>query len=224
MLIEIPEILNFNNLIEVNRLISQARFVDGKLSAGDAAAQVKNNNELEANTPITKQLDQLVLGNLLNNTTFANACFVKRVAGAFYARYSKSMNYGDHVDDPIMGPTGGQYRSDISTTVFLNNPEDYEGGELVIRSSFGEKQFKLKAGDAVVYPSSSLHHVNPVTSGQRFVAVTWIQSMITDPAKRELLFNLNIARENLMSQDSNSQTSKMVDISYANLIRMWADV
>ncbi len=224
MLIEIPNVLNVEQLIDVNRLIEQANFVDGKLSAGLAAANVKNNNELETNTPITQQLDQLVLGRLVNNPAFANSCFTKHVAGAFYARYNKNMNYGEHVDDPIMGPTGGQYRADISATIFLNNPKDYEGGELVICSSFGEKQYKLKAGSAIVYPSSSLHHVNTVTKGQRFVAVTWIQSMIADPAQRELLFNLNIAREHLINQDANSKPAKMVDMSYANLIRMWADV
>jgi PKHD-type hydroxylase len=224
MLIEIPNVLGEAQLDQVKKLILQATFVDGKISAGMAAKQVKNNEELEANTQITQQLDQLVLGNLVRHPIYKNAAFAKRVAGAFYARYNNKMHYGDHVDDPIMGPPGGQYRTDVSTTVFLTEPDEYEGGELVIRSTFGEKQYKIKAGNAVMYPSSSLHHVNPVTSGERVVAVTWAQSMIADPAKRELLYNLNTAREALLKQDAKNETAKLVDISFANLVRMWADV
>ncbi|MGW8229065.1 MAG: 2OG-Fe(II) oxygenase, partial [Gammaproteobacteria bacterium] len=108
-------------------------------------------------------------------------------------------------------------------TVFLNEPEDYEGGDMVIRTSFGDQRIKLHAGDAVVYPSSSLHHVAEVTGGERLVAVTWAQSMVRDAAKRELLYELNQARENLLKQRPEDEATKRVDVAYVNLIRMWAD-
>jgi PKHD-type hydroxylase len=134
------------------------------------------------------------------------------------------MTYGNHVDDPIMGAPGQQYRSDVSTTVFLNAPEEYEGGELVINTSYGEQKVKLAAGSAVVYPSSSLHHVAEVTKGTRLVAVTWTQSLIRDPAKRELLYQLNQARESLLKSRPDDKETKNVDVAYVNLFRMWAEL
>ncbi len=134
------------------------------------------------------------------------------------------MTYGDHVDDPIMGSGGGRFRTDVSMTVFLNEPNAYEGGELTVRTPFGDKKVKLAAGDAVVYPSASVHEVAPVTSGIRQVALTWIQSYVRDAAKRELLYELDQAREKLLDDDSEAQEAKYVDRSYANLLRMWAEV
>ncbi len=147
-----------------------------------------------------------------------------RVATPFYARYTKGMHYGDHVDDPIMGPPGGQYRSDISTTVFLNEPDTYEGGELVIRTGFGEQTFKPAAGNAIIYPSSSLHHVAEVTNGERLVAVTWTQSMVRDPARREILYQLYQARESLLKKRSDDSETTQVDHAYVNLMRLWAEL
>ena len=123
-----------------------------------------------------------------------------------------------------MGPPGQQYRSDVSTTVFLNEPDDYVGGELVINTSFGEQKIKLAAGAAVVYPSSSLHHVAEVTAGTRLVAVTWTQSIIRDPARRELLYQLNQARESLLKTRPDDSETKNVDVAYVNLFRMWAEL
>jgi PKHD-type hydroxylase len=134
------------------------------------------------------------------------------------------MTYGDHVDDPIMGGTGPRFRSDLSMTLFLNAPERYEGGELVMRTAFGDQRIKLPAGDAVLYPSSSLHQVAEVTAGERLVALTWIQSYVRDAAQRELLFELNQARETLLKDSPQAAHTALVDRSYANLVRMWADV
>jgi PKHD-type hydroxylase len=134
------------------------------------------------------------------------------------------MSYGDHVDDPVMGPPGGQYRSDISTTVFLNAPEEYQGGELVIRTAYGEEQLKLPAGDAVIYPSSSLHHIKEVTEGERLVAVTWTQSMLRDPQQREVLYQLYQARESLLQSQPGSKVATQVDHAYVNLVRLWAEL
>ena len=224
MLITIPNILDTQRLDFIRQVLEKANFVDGTLSAGMAAKRVKHNEELSADDTQMQQLNNLVMGSLIQHEEFKAAAIPYRVAAPYYARYSKGMTYGDHVDDPIMGGVGQQYRSDVSTTVFLNEPSEYEGGELVISTSFGEQKIKLAAGSAVVYPSSSLHHVAEVSKGTRLVAVTWSQSMIRDPAKRELLYQLNQARESLLKQRPDDQETKQVDISYVNLFRMWSEL
>ena len=224
MLITISDILSSEQLSQIQNLLQSARFIDGKLSAGMAAKKVKNNEEAAQDKTLHQQLNQTVMGALVNHPTFQLAVLPHRVATPFYARYRKGMAYGEHVDDPVMGPPGGQYRSDVSTTIFLNAPEDYEGGELVVRTPFGDQKTKLAAGSAVIYPSASLHHVAEVTSGERLVAVTWIQSMVRDAAKRELLFELGSAREKLLRNNAESAETKKVDISYVNLVRMWAEI
>ena len=224
MLITIPNLLDKQRLDFINQTLSKSTFVDGTLSAGMAAKRVKNNEELEANDSQMQQLNNIVMGSLVQHNEFKAAAIPLRVAAPYYARYSKGMTYGDHVDDPIMGNSGQQYRSDVSTTVFLNEPSEYEGGELVITTSFGEQKIKLAAGSAVVYPSSSLHHVAEVTKGTRLVAVTWTQSMVRDPAKRELLYTLNQARESLLKQRPDDAETKQIDVSYVNLFRMWSEL
>ena len=224
MLITIPNILDKQRLDFINQVLEKANFVDGTLSAGMAAKRVKNNEELAADDQQMQQLNNLVMGSLVQHDEFKAAAIPFRVAAPYYARYNKGMTYGDHVDDPIMGGAGQQYRSDVSTTVFLNEPSEYEGGELVITTSFGEQKIKLSAGSAVVYPSSSLHHVAEVTKGTRLVAVTWSQSMIRDPAKRELLYQLNQARESLLKNRPDDFETKQIDISYVNLFRMWSEL
>jgi PKHD-type hydroxylase len=123
-----------------------------------------------------------------------------------------------------MGTQGPRFRTDVSMTVFLNDPESYDGGELAIRTPFGDRQVKLPAGDAVLYPSSSLHRVTPVTRGERLVALTWVQSYVRDPARRELLYELNLAREHLLKEAPGTDTTGYVDRSYANLLRMWGEL
>ena len=224
MLITIENVLDEARLKTIHKLLGKARFVDGKLSAGMAAKRVKNNEEVAQDDQQLEQLNNIVMGSLVNHPTFQSAVLPLRVATPFYARYGSGMTYGDHVDDPVMGPMHQRYRSDVSTTVFLNEPDDYEGGELVINTSFGQQRLKLPAGQAVIYPSSSLHHVAEVTRGERIVAVTWAQSMVRDPAKRELLHELNQARESLLKKDPKSVETKKVDVSYVNLVRMWAEL
>jgi len=224
MLITIPNLLDKQRLDFIQQTLEKSNFVDGTLSAGMAAKRVKNNEELAASEQQMQQLNNLVMGSLVQHDEFKAAAIPLRVAAPYYARYSKGMTYGDHVDDPIMGSAGQQYRSDVSTTVFLNEPDEYEGGELVISTPFGEQKIKLSAGSAVVYPSSSLHHVAEVTKGTRLVAVTWAQSMIREPAKRELLYTLNQARESLLKQRPDDEETKKIDVSYVNLFRMWSEL
>jgi PKHD-type hydroxylase len=223
MLLQIPRVVSEDKLTVIRAILAKAKFVDGKLSAGMAAERVKNNEELASDAKEIQQLNNLVMGSLVQHPLYQSATLPIKIASPFYARYRPGMTYGDHVDDPVMGPPQGRYRSDVSTTVFLNEPDDYEGGELVIRTSFGDQCIKLPAGHAVVYPSSSLHHVAEVTDGERLVAVTWAQSMVRDAAKRELLYDLNQARESLLKHRPEEEETKRVDVAYVNLIRMWAD-
>jgi len=224
MLIEIPGLLNEALLAKMHEVLAGADFVDGKLSAGMAAAKVKHNEELAVQPDRLQLLYRILMSSLGHNSTFKSFALPNKVADFIFARYQPGMRYGDHVDDPVMGGNGPRFRSDVSMTVFLNPPEAYDGGELVIRTPFGDKRVKLAAGDAVVYPSSSLHHVAEVTRGERLVALTWIQSLVRDAGRRELLFELDQAREHLLRSAPEEAHSQQVDRSYANLLRMWAEV
>lgn len=222
MLVQIPELLNSAQVDKIKEILATASFVDGKLTAGMAAKRVKENEELQQDPEVLQRLYRIVMASVGQNARFRSAALPNRVADFIFARYQPGMHYGDHVDDPIMG--GGKFRTDVSMTVFLNDPDSYEGGELVIRTPFGDQKVKLAAGSAVVYPSSSVHHVAEVTKGERLVALTWIQSFVRNAQQRELLFELDQAREHLLREDSDAEHAKQVDRSYVNLLRMWADV
>lgn len=224
MLITIPAVLNAEELGVVSDLIAQAHFVDGKLSAGQEATRVKHNEELSAQDSLITPLNNLVMGKLVQHPIYLAAALPQKIAAPYYARYTKGMRYGNHVDDPVMGLPGQRYRSDCSITVFLNSPDEYDGGELVIQTSFGEQKIKLNAGDAVLYPSSSTHRVAEVTNGERIVAVTWLQSMVRAPEQRELLYKLHQARELLMQSARDTEETELVSNAYVNLVRMWSDV
>jgi len=224
VLLRIPSVLDRSELDMVRRMLAGAPFVDGKLSAGQVAKRVKHNQEVDRRARELEQLNNLVMGKLVQHPVYRSAALPLRVAAPYYARYAPGMQYGDHVDDPVMGADGVLYRSDVSITVFLGDPAGYDGGELVINTPFGEQQVKLPAGDAVMYPSSSLHRVAEVTRGQRLVAVTWLQSLVRDPQRRELLYELGLAREKLLREQPGAEASERVDRSYVNLVRMWADV
>lgn len=224
MLLLIKQVLDQRQLAEVQTLLKNAEFIDGKLSAGQEASAVKYNQELSPQSPLHRRLNAVVMGALVQNQQYQQAVLPLRVATAFYARYEVGMGYGFHVDDPVMGPMAGRYRSDVSTTVFLNDGADYEGGELVIQTSFGEQRIKGNAGDAAVYPSSSWHKVADIQSGTRLVAVTWAQSMVKDPNQRELLYQLAQARQGLLEKLPQSEETAKVSTVYANLVRQWSEV
>jgi len=224
MLVTIPNVLNKEDISVIQDLMATANFHQGTASAGSEARRVKNNHEMFVSEVEKQRLDNLVMGKLVQNPTYIAAAFAKRIATPFYAKYSEGMSYGKHIDDPLMGPPNQRYRTDVSITIFLNHPEDYDGGELSIITAFGEQQVKLKAGDAVLYPSSSTHRVAEVTRGERLVAVTWLQSTVRDPAKREILFNLSQTREALIKSMPESTELELLSNSYVNLLRMWSDI
>lgn len=237
MLLLIKNVLDQNQLKVISSLLKDANFDDGKLSAGKEAASVKHNLELSQETRtgelLHQQLNQMVMPSLMKHPEYQSSVYPLKVATPFYVRYESGMQYGFHVDDPIMGSAAAslqeRYRSDVSTTVFLN--DDYEGGDLIIKTSAGEISIKGNAGDAVIYSSSSLHKVNQITSGARLVAVTWAQSMIKESAKREILYELSQARESLLAAKSensessdDNQASSQVSNVYANLLRRWSEL
>jgi PKHD-type hydroxylase len=223
MLASIDHLISSKNLIEIRQLLEDSSFFDGKLSAGMVARSVKNNEEMNPQSANIKRLNELVMSNLVRHPKYKAAAWPKRVAAPFYVRYEAGMEYGEHVDDPVMGQ-GELYRTDVSTTIFLSEPEDYEGGELVIKDSYGERSIKLAAGSAVIYPSHSRHYVAPVTSGVRYVAVTWAQSTIRDAQKREMLYELNQAREMLFKEMPESEATHKVSATFNNLVRRWVEI
>jgi PKHD-type hydroxylase len=224
MLLVAKGVLKPDELALARTLLAGAPFVDGKLSAGAAARRVKSNEELERGVPALEQLDRVVMGALSRHPVYRGGALPLHAASPLYARYRPGMTYGDHLDDPIMGTEGVLYRSDVAVTVFLSAPEEYDGGELAIRTAAGEQAVKCAAGDAVLYPASTIHRVRPVTRGERLVAITWVQSLVRDPARRELLYGLNLAREKLLASAPGAEETAQVNAAYLNLIRMWSDI
>jgi PKHD-type hydroxylase len=222
MLIIVPDILDAERLAAAQSVLKQGNFIDGKLSAGSQASRAKHNEELSNDENVLEALNNVVMTGLVQHPVYLNAALPLKIAQPIYARYSQGMSYGYHVDDPLMGAIP-RYRSDLSISVFLSDPEDYDGGELCIDTNFGHEQIKLPAGHAVIYPSSSRHSVNEVTSGERYVAITWLQSMIRNPEQRQLLFQMYQARELLKDSAEQDAYEKLND-SYANLVRMWAEL
>ena len=224
MLTQISQLLDPQQLEAVRNIIATGQFADGSQSAGMAAQRVKYNEELTLEPAHLKDLNNLVMGTLVKHPVYRSAALPLKVAAPYYAHYTKGMSYGEHVDDPIMGTGSELYRSDVSITVFLSSPDEYDGGELVVQTSFGEQQVKLPAGDAILYPSSSTHRVAEVTRGERLVAVSWVQSLVQDPEKRALLHDLNQARETLLRDKPDAGETRQVNQSYINLVRMWSDI
>jgi PKHD-type hydroxylase len=223
MLLIIRGVLKPDELALARSWLADAPFVDGKLSAGAAARRVKANEERDRGAGV-ERLDRLVMGALSRHPAYRNGALPLHAASPLYARYRPGMTYGEHLDDPIMGTEGVLYRSDVAVTVFLSEPEAYDGGELVVRTAAGEQSVKESAGDAVLYPASTIHQVSPVTRGERLVAVTWVQSLVRDPARRELLYGLNLAREKLLAAAPEAEETAQVNAAYLNLIRMWSDL
>jgi PKHD-type hydroxylase len=223
MMLKIPDVLTPEHLGVVQQSLAGTAFIDGTQTAGARAAKVKRNEEMNESTALFDRLNEIVMGSLCRHPLFRSGALPLRVARPRYARYRPGMTYGFHIDDPLMGQ-GQENRSDVSVTIFLSEPRDYDGGELVVRSTFGEQTVKLPAGHAVIYPSSSLHRVSEVTRGERLVAVSWIQSLVRDPSRRELLHELDRVRDELMRTAPDAPATERADQVYANLIRMWAEV
>lgn len=221
MLEAIPDVLNADELDTIRNSINEDGFVDGKKTAGARAARVKQNEQLGADSPKKKAIQKLIISALEANKRLKRFALPAKINRPLISRYQKGMKYGLHVDNAVMSK--GAIRSDLSVTVFLNEPDAYQGGELEILSGYGPVKIKLPAGAAIVYPSSTLHQVLEVTSGERLAAVTWIQSQIRDPARREVLCDLDAARAKLAKNDPEAAETDRAQRAYANLLRMWAE-
>lgn len=202
--------------------LSQADFVDGKTTAGWHAKLVKNNSQLDKKSPQFKDLQELIKKALGRNLLLKMALQPKIIHSVLFSCYESGMSYGTHVDNAFMGKQQF-WRSDVSFTLFLNSPATYSGGELVVEGLDGDRSYKLEAGSAIVYPSSSLHRVEPVTEGVRLVAVGWIQCLVRDAEKREILFDLDTVRRSIFAKEGKTVEFDLLSKTYANLLRRWAD-
>ncbi|ANV88380.1 Fe2+-dependent dioxygenase [Picosynechococcus sp. PCC 7117] len=219
MFFKIPQVLTPEALEKITTTLTEAEFVDGKLTAGWYAKLVKENQQLAKATPTAQALEEQVRQALQNNALFQTAIRPKTVHTLLFSRYGPGMAYGRHTDNALMNGM----RSDVSFTLFLNEPSDYEGGELVIEGADSEQSYKLPAGTAIAYPSTSLHRVNVVTKGTRLVAVGWVQSWIRDAQKREILFDLDVSRRSLFAQSGKTTEFDLLSKSVANLLRLWSE-
>lgn len=219
MQIAIANILTSDELSFVQARVKAARFVDGKATAGFAARLVKNNEQAAASDTSLSEVRKLVSERILANDLFRMAARPKQLTPLLISRYELGMTYGSHVDDALMQGL----RTDVSFTLFLDDPASYDGGELIIETTAGEDSIKLTAGSLIAYPSTSLHRVAEVTRGQRHVIVGWARSFIRDAAQRELLFDLDTARRQLFNRDGKSAEFDLISKSLANLLRMWAE-
>lgn len=226
MLLQVPNVLNSEELAEARRLLSEADWVDGRVTAGTQASLVKNNQQLPESAPQIIALRRLVLMALNRNAMFFTAALPSKILPPFFNRYSGETNhYGFHVDNAMrIPPDGGGYvRADVSATLFLSEPDEYEGGELTIDDTFGQHGLKLKAGSMVVYPSSSVHQVSPVTKGERVACFMFIQSMVRDAGQRRLLYDMDMSLMELRQTLGETETVVQLTGTYHNLLRMWAE-
>ena len=226
MLLHIPDILNTQELRRARELLAGAAWDDGKQSAGVQAAQVKNNEQLPHDCEAAREIRTLVLRGLDRSPAFFSAALPKKVFTPRINRYGGSSNhYGRHIDNAIRAlPDSGQrVRTDISCTVFLAEPDEYEGGELCISDTFGDQAVKLPAGHMVLYPGTSLHEVRPVTRGQRLACFFWIESMVRSDEQRRLLYELDMNLLRLRQQHGENAETTAVTGTYHNLLRMWSD-
>lgn len=210
----------------LEQLIEKAPFEDGRKSATDAAKSVKNNLQIPKNGSAEKQqIDGVIYHAISSSPLIQNAVMPTRILPPIISKYEPGMQYGEHVDSPIMGdPQVGVIRTDAAMTIFLSDPETYEGGELSIHTSAGETKFKLNKGDAIIYPTTRVHGVAPVTSGVRLAAVTWMQCAVRNADYRELLFQLKSVQAVMEQKDPQSEEHLILLQIYSNLLRMWAEI
>lgn len=222
MILSIPQVLSPEQVREARRLLDAADWVDGRVTAGHQSAKAKDNEQLPEDSPLSRQLGDRVLAALERNPRFVSAALPLKVFPPLFNRYAGGQSFGLHVDNAVrqVRGTGQRVRTDLSATLFLADPAEYDGGELVVEDTYGAHAVKLPAGHMVLYPSSSLHRVNPVTRGTRVASFFWIQSMVRDDARRTLLFDMDTAIQQ-MAQDHPS-VIQLTGV-YHNLLRMWAE-
>jgi PKHD-type hydroxylase len=226
MLITIPDVLTAAQIDHARRTLSAAEWVDGRVTAGHQSAQAKDNLQIPEGHPAATELGDVILTALGQNPLFISAALPLKVFPPLFNSYGAGQSFGIHVDNAIRHVKGSSHRvrSDLSATLFLTSPEDYDGGELIIEDTYGIHTAKLPLGHMVVYPSSSLHRVEPVTRGRRISSFFWIQSMIRGDAQRTLLFDLDNATQRVNAETPTSPAAVQLTGIYHNLLRQWAEV
>ena len=226
MLLQIPEVLNTEQVAHARRLLDAADWVDGRVTAGRQSAQVKDNLQLAEDHPVAQELGDLIITALQNSALFAAAALPLRVFPPLFNLYRGGHSFGNHVDNAIRQISGTplRIRTDLSATLFLAEPQEYDGGELIVEDTYGVHPVKLPAGHMVLYPASSLHRVQPVTRGARLASFFWIQSMVRDDAARTVLFDLDTSIQRLSVDVPNHPTIVQLTAVYHNLVRRWSDI
>lgn len=227
MLIHIPDVLSAQEVAQCLAILTDAPWADGTITAGTQSAKVKCNQQLPETCPASEQARQLILQGLKRNGLFFSAALPKTIFPPLFNRYTGETNFfGNHIDNAVrtFAATGQHVRTDLSATVFLSDPQRYIGGELVIEDTYGTHCIKLPAGDMVLYPSSSLHRVEPVTQGMRVASFFWVESMVRETERRRLLFEMDMAILNLRQTHGDVEAVVNLTGCYHNLVRMWANV
>jgi PKHD-type hydroxylase len=226
MLLAIPDVLDASQVARAREVMAAADWVDGRVTAGHQSGRVKDNLQLAEGSAVARELGAMVLSALERSPLFISGVLPLHVFPPLFNRYDPGMTFGAHVDNAIRGVTGTHHRirTDVSCTLFLSDPESYDGGELVIEDTYGEQRVKLPAGHMVAYPATSLHRVIPVTRGSRVASFFWVQSMVRDDGQRALLFELDMAINGLRGDlPSDHRGPLQLTGTYHNLLRRWAD-
>ena len=226
MLLAVPDVLTAEEVAETRRTLDAGEWVDGRATAGHQSARAKDNRQLPEGSPAARKLGDMVVAALQRSPLFVSAALPLRVFPPLFNRYEAGESFGTHVDNAIRQVTGTPHRvrTDLSATLFLSRPDEYDGGELTVEDTYGVHSVKLPAGHLILYPASSLHHVRPVTRGARLASFFWIQSMVRDDGERTLLFDLDTAIQRLAAEVPDHPSTVQLTGVYHNLLRRWADV
>lgn len=226
MLLHIPGIFTTDESARIREALERAEWADGKATAGYQSARTKHNEQLAEGDPLAREISSAMLQRLWNNPLFVSAVLPNKVYPPLFNRYRGGGTFGYHIDNAVRAIKGSpeQVRTDVSATLFFSEPNSYEGGDLVIQDTYGEHRVKLAAGDLVIYPSSSLHKVEPVTRGERLASFFWVQSMVRDDGQRTLLFEMDQAIQSLARDIPDHPALMQLTGNYHNLLRRWAEV
>jgi PKHD-type hydroxylase len=226
MLLHIPDVLTAEQVAQARQRLDAAEWIDGRITAGHQSARAKDNLQVAGTHPIAEEVGDGILAALQRHPLFVAAALPLRVFPPLFNRYEGGHSFGSHVDNAIrqVGGTGHRIRTDLSATLFLSAPDEYDGGELLVEDTYGVHSVKLPAGHLVLYPSTSLHRVQPVTRGARVASFFWIQSMIRDDGERTLLFDLDMSIQRLNHDLPNHPTAVQLTSVYHNLLRRWAEM
>ena len=226
MIVTVADVLDAVQVAAARRTLDGARWVDGKVTAGHQSAAAKHNAQVAEDDPAAIEVGQVILSQLAANALFVSAALPRHIFPPLFNRYAGGQSFGTHIDNAIRlhRPSGMRIRSDLSATLFLSAPEEYDGGELVVEDVYGVQRIKLPAGHMALYPASSLHHVTPVTRGARVASFFWIQSLVRDDGQRTLLFDLDRATQQAGAALADGAVAVQLAGVYHNLLRRWADV